>query len=113
MRKIYGDMARSAREMVGIQSTRRRFKRYINQMQVNKKVAEDAFYKHLEFTTGGIRGELGPGTNRLNIYTIRKAAEGLAKYILSQGELAITRGVVVAYDSRHKSAEFALEVAKK
>ncbi|WP_191557379.1 phospho-sugar mutase [Metabacillus idriensis] len=84
----------------------------LNQIQENKKGAEDAFYKGLEFGTGGIRGELGPGTNRLNVYTIRKATEGLAKYIIDQGEVAKTRGVVVAYDSRHKSAEFALEVAK-
>src|SRR4051812_41209651 len=59
-----------------------------------------------------MRGELGPGTNRLNIYTIRRAAEGLARYITEQGELAKQRGVVIAYDSRHKSPEFALEVAK-
>lgn len=73
---------------------------------------EDAFYKDLEFGTGGMRGELGPGTNRLNIYTIRKATSGLARYIIEQGEEAKNRGVVVAYDSRHKSPQFALEVAK-
>lgn len=82
------------------------------QIQHDPKRAEDSFYKNTEFGTGGIRGELGPGTNRLNTYTIRKATEGLAKYIEDQGELAKTRGVVVAYDSRHKSPEFALEVAK-
>ncbi|WP_411334052.1 phospho-sugar mutase [Metabacillus indicus] len=81
-------------------------------IQHDPKRAEDSFYKNAEFGTGGIRGELGPGTNRLNTYTIRKATEGLAKYIEDQGELAKTRGVVVAYDSRHKSPEFALEVAK-
>jgi phosphoglucomutase len=73
---------------------------------------EDSFYKHLEFGTGGMRGELGPGTNRMNIYTIRRAAEGLALYIAEQGEEARKRGVAIAYDSRHKSPEFALEVAK-
>ncbi|MBT2661608.1 phospho-sugar mutase [Bacillus sp. ISL-45] len=73
---------------------------------------EDSFYKHLEFGTGGMRGELGPGTNRMNIYTIRRAAEGLALYIVEQGEEARKRGVAIAYDSRHKSPEFALEVAK-
>ena len=78
----------------------------------NNKEVEDAFYKNLEFGTGGMRGELGPGTNRLNIYMIRKATEGLAKYIEENGEVAKARGVVVAYDSRHKSPEFALEVAK-
>lgn len=59
-----------------------------------------------------MRGELGPGINRLNTYTIRRAAEGLARYISEQGEAAKQRGVVIAYDSRHKSPEFALEVAK-
>ncbi|OCA87850.1 phosphoglucomutase [Bacillus sp. FJAT-27225] len=78
----------------------------------NEKTLEDCFYKHLEFGTGGMRGELGPGTNRLNTYTIRRAAEGLARYILENGEAAKQRGVVIAYDSRHKSPEFALEVAK-
>lgn len=73
---------------------------------------EDSFYKHLEFGTGGMRGELGPGTNRMNIYTIRRAAEGLALYIAEHGEEAKERGVAIAYDSRHKSPEFALEVAK-
>lgn len=81
-------------------------------MKENHQEVEDAFYKNLEFGTGGMRGELGPGTNRLNMYMIRKAAEGLAKYIEENGEVAKTRGVVVAYDSRHKSPEFALEVAK-
>jgi len=78
----------------------------------NSKKAEDAFYKNLEFGTGGMRGELGPGTNRLNIYMVRKATQGLASYIEENGEEAKKRGVVVAYDSRHKSPEFALEVAK-
>ncbi|MEH7508850.1 phospho-sugar mutase [Priestia megaterium] len=81
-------------------------------MEKNKKTAEDAFYKNLEFGTGGMRGELGPGTNRLNIYMVRKATEGLASYIEENGDSAKKRGVVVAYDSRHKSPEFALEVAK-
>ncbi|MDN4861166.1 phospho-sugar mutase [Priestia aryabhattai] len=81
-------------------------------MKENKKEVEDAFYKNLEFGTGGMRGELGPGTNRLNLYMIRKATEGLANYIEENGEKAKKRGVVVAYDSRHKSPEFALEVAK-
>lgn len=78
----------------------------------SQKVLEDSFYKHLEFGTGGMRGEIGPGTNRMNIYTIRRAAEGLARFIERQGEIAKQRGIVIAYDSRHKSPEFALEVAK-
>jgi phosphoglucomutase len=58
-----------------------------------------------------MRGEIGPGTNRMNTYTIRRAASGLATYIEKQGEEAKKRGVVIAYDSRHKSKEFALESA--
>ncbi|RJS58689.1 phospho-sugar mutase [Bacillus sp. PK3_68] len=81
-------------------------------IQEDEKLLEDSFYKELEFGTGGMRGEMGPGTNRMNIYTVRKAAEGLAQYVLSQGKEAVLRGVVIAYDSRHLSAEFALETAK-
>lgn len=84
----------------------------LKEMNESEKALEDVFYKHLEFGTGGMRGEIGPGTNRMNIYTIRRAAEGLALYILEQGEVAKNRGVAIAYDSRHKSPEFALEVAK-
>ncbi|MDS9472588.1 phospho-sugar mutase [Sporosarcina pasteurii] len=73
---------------------------------------EDCFYKNLEFGTGGMRGVLGPGTNRMNIYMIRKTAEGLARYIEHHGEEAKVRGVVIAYDSRFKSPEFAMETAK-
>src|SRR5690625_2411962 len=73
---------------------------------------EDSFYKHLEFGTGGMRGIIGPGTNRMNVYTVRKAAEGLARYIEENGEEAKTRGVAIAYDSRHQSAKFAMEAAK-
>lgn len=76
------------------------------------KELEDRFYKALEFGTGGMRGELGVGTNRLNIYTVRKAIDGLARYIFEQGEEAMQRGVVIAYDSRHKSEEFAMEIAQ-
>jgi len=73
---------------------------------------EDRFYKNLEFGTGGMRGEIGAGTNRMNLYTVRKATVGLAQYISSFGEEAKGRGAVIAYDSRHKSPEFALEAAK-
>lgn len=78
----------------------------------DEKRMEDSFYKDLAFGTGGMRGIIGAGTNRLNVYTVRKAAYGLAQYILEQGEQAAARGIVVAYDSRHLSREFALEVAK-
>mgnify|MGYP001259430969 FL=1 len=73
---------------------------------------EELFGKNLEFGTAGMRGEIGPGTNRMNIYTVRKASEGLARYLLSEDEKNAQRGVVIAYDSRHMSPEFALEVAK-
>jgi len=78
----------------------------------NSKELEDCFYKNLEFGTGGMRGEIGAGTNRMNIYTVRKASEGLAKYIEASGDEAKKQGVVIAYDSRHKSPEFAMEAAK-
>ncbi|MBS4219198.1 phospho-sugar mutase [Bacillus sp. FJAT-49711] len=80
--------------------------------QGNEKLLEDCFYKELEFGTGGMRGEIGPGINRMNIYTVRKAAEGLARFMVEQGKEKMARGVVIAYDSRHMSPEFALEVAK-
>ncbi|MBD8069396.1 phospho-sugar mutase [Bacillus sp. PS06] len=84
----------------------------LNKLKDDKKNLEDCFYKNLEFGTGGMRGEIGPGTNRVNIYTIRKATEGLARYIDGFGEEAKARGVAIAYDSRHKSPEFALEAAR-
>ncbi|MBO7113118.1 MAG: phospho-sugar mutase, partial [Bacteroidaceae bacterium] len=71
------------------------------------KEIEDRFYRDLEFGTAGLRGVLGAGTNRMNVYTVAKASEGLAIYILSEGEEAIKRGVVISYDSRHFSPEFA------
>lgn len=76
------------------------------------KEIEDRFYKALEFGTGGLRGIIGAGTNRMNIYTVRKASQGLANYIVKQGEEAKMRGIVIAFDSRYKSPEFALEASK-
>lgn len=73
---------------------------------------EDAFYKELTFGTGGMRGILGAGTNRMNIYTVRKAVNGLATYLLANSVNVKDRGVVVAYDSRYMSREFAIETAK-
>lgn len=75
-------------------------------------ILKEYFHHYLQFGTAGIRGKLGPGINRLNIYMIRKVAEGLAQYILEHGEEAKVRGVVIAYDNRRKSQEFAFEVAK-
>ncbi|MFY0779665.1 phospho-sugar mutase [Peribacillus simplex] len=84
----------------------------LEEMQRDEAKLEDAFYKNLEFGTGGMRGEIGVGTNRMNLYTVRKATVGLAQFISSFGEEAKGRGAVIAYDSRHKSPEFALEAAK-
>ncbi|WP_079478012.1 phospho-sugar mutase [Halobacillus salinus] len=79
-------------------------------IEKDEQSLEDAFYKDLEFGTGGMRGKLGPGTNRMNIYTVRKAAEGLASYVNDQG--LSKRGVAIAYDSRYMSKEFAVETAR-
>ena len=75
----------------------------------DEKEIEDRFYKDLEFGTGGLRGVIGAGTNRMNIYTVRKATQGLANYIIKQG--GRDRGVAIAYDSRRMSPEFADEAA--
>jgi phosphoglucomutase len=72
----------------------------------------DRFYRSLEFGTGGLRGVIGAGTNRLNIHTIRKAAQGLANVVRQSGEDATRRGIVIAHDSRRMSPEFTLEAAK-
>ena len=72
-------------------------------VQGNEKEIEDRFYKSLTFGTGGLRGVIGAGTNRMNIYTVGKATFGLAEYLLSTGG----NSIVIAYDSRRKSAEFA------
>ena len=78
----------------------------------NEKEIEDRFYKDLEFGTAGLRGIIAAGTNRMNIYTVRRATFGLARYILKNVENAAKRGVVIAHDNRHKSREFCLETAK-
>ncbi len=75
----------------------------------DEKEIEERFYKELEFGTGGLRGVIGAGTNRMNIYTVRKATQGLANYILKQGTQA--KGVAIAYDSRNMSPEFSDEAA--
>ncbi len=78
----------------------------------DEQAVEDRFYQYVSFGTGGMRGVLGAGTNRMNIYTIRRVAEGLARYIESNGESAKQRGVVIAFDTRHFSYEFACETAR-
>ena len=78
----------------------------------SEKEKEEAFYAPLEFGTAGMRGIVGPGINRMNIYTVRQATEGLARLLETYGEEAKKRGVAIAHDSRHFSPEFALESAK-
>ena len=81
----------------------------LKSIEGNEKEIEDRFYKDLEFGTGGLRGVIGNGTNRMNIYTVRKATQGLANFI--KKENAADRGVAIAYDSRRMSPEFADEAA--
>ncbi|HEP3911165.1 TPA: phospho-sugar mutase [Streptococcus pyogenes] len=81
-------------------------------LSMDEKTKEDAFYTNLEFGTAGMRGYIGAGTNRINIYVVRQATEGLAKLIETKGEEAKKHGVAIAYDSRHFSPEFAFESAQ-
>lgn len=79
----------------------------------DEKEIQDRFYKNLEFGTGGLRGIIGAGTNRINIYTVRRATLGVLNYIMkTQGEEGKQKGIVIAHDSRHMSREFCIEVAK-
>lgn len=84
-------------------------KQELEAIREDEREIEDRFYKELEFGTGGLRGVIGAGTNRMNIYTVRKATQGLANYILKQG--GADRGIAIAYDSRRMSLEFAEETA--
>lgn len=88
------------------EETRRELKQVNDQQEI-----EDRFYRDLEFGTGGLRGIIAAGTNRMNKYVIRKVTQGLAEYICDHGPEAKKRGVVIAYDSRKFSADFALEAA--
>lgn len=84
-------------------------KEELTAIQGDEAQIQDRFYKDLEFGTGGLRGVVGAGSNRMNLYTVRRATQGLANYILSQkGE---DKGVAIAFDSRHMSPEFAREAA--
>lgn len=86
-------------------------KAQLNKIASNETELEDSFYRNMEFGTAGMRGVLGAGTNRMNIYTIRKASFGLAQFVAENGEEAKKRGIVIAYDPRHMSREFAFESA--
>ncbi|MBD5542031.1 MAG: phospho-sugar mutase [Lachnospiraceae bacterium] len=81
----------------------------LKSLEGNEKEIEDRFYRELEFGTAGLRGVIGAGTNRMNIYTVRKATQGLANYILKQE--GANKGVAIAFDSRRMSPEFADEAA--
>ncbi|NLM42899.1 MAG: phospho-sugar mutase [Clostridiales bacterium] len=86
-------------------------KKELESIKDNKKEIEDSFFKDLEFGTAGLRGIIGAGPNRINKYVVRKTTQGLANYINTKGEEAKARGVVIAYDSRRMSREFAEEAA--
>lgn len=75
----------------------------------DEKETEECFYKDLKFGIGGIRAIMGHGPNKLNIHTVRKNTEGYARFIKSYGDEAKSKGIVIAYDNRHYSREFALE----
>ncbi|UKS26110.1 phospho-sugar mutase [Paenibacillus sp. HWE-109] len=84
-------------------------KKELQAIRDDEKEIEDRFYKDLEFGTGGLRGVIGAGTNRINVYTVGRASQGLAQYVNGTG--AASPSIVLAYDSRHMSPEFALEAA--
>lgn len=94
------------------QNLEENLKKQLADLQDDPEKLEDAFYAPLEFGTAGMRGILGPGINRMNIYTIRQATEGLARFMDEQDDETRRRGVAIAYDSRHLSPEFAMEAAK-
>jgi len=87
-------------------------KKQLEELATDPEALEDAFYAPLEFGTAGMRGVLGPGINRMNIYTVRQATEGLALFIDTQDVETKKRGVAIAYDSRHFSEAFAMEAAR-
>ena len=87
-------------------------KEELRAIEGNEAEIKERFYKDLEFGTAGLRGIIAAGSNRMNIYTVRKATQGLCEDIKNMGKEAMEAGVVIAYDCRHKSAEFAMESAK-
>ena len=84
-------------------------KKELQAIKNDEKEIEDRFYKELEFGTAGLRGVIGAGTNRMNKYTVGKATQGLANYILKQGTQ--DKGVAISYDSRRMSKEFSMQTA--
>ena len=86
--------------------------RYVDTLKsMTAEEKNDAFYTTIEFGTAGMRGLLGPGTNRINIHTIRKATQGYANFIKNNGEDACNRGIAIGYDNRHMSRELAFDCA--
>lgn len=106
------DWKMKAERWLGFAGLDPELKAELDAIRNDEQQLEEVFYKDLEFGTGGMRGEIGAGTNRMNLYTVRKASAGLAAYIEQHGMEAKQRGVAIAYDSRHKSPEFAMEAAK-
>jgi phosphoglucomutase len=106
------DWKENAKRWINYSNLNEELKQQLEDIKNDEKQLEEIFYKNLEFGTGGMRGEIGAGTNRMNLYTVRKASAGLAAYIDEQGNEAKQRGVVIAYDSRHKSPEFCMEAAR-
>ena len=99
MRNLYNDWLQSSN-----------YKEELQSITMTEEIT-DRFHQYVPFGTGGMRGKLGAGTNRINIHTIRLVAEGLARQIREQGETTMDRGVVIAYDTRHFSEQFAYETA--
>ena len=102
--------------------TESNYQRWLNSPKVDEKTKQelrnmnqaqidDAFFKDVEFGTAGMRGVLGPGTNRLNDFTVRKATVGYAQYVLELFPNAKEMGVVISHDNRHQSREFTLLTA--
>lgn len=84
----------------------------LEELEKDEDALQEAFYKEVNFGTAGMRDLMGPGTNRLNIYTVRQATEGLAHVMEEYGQEAVDRGVAIAYDGRHHSLEFAQNAAR-
>ncbi|WP_075619931.1 phospho-sugar mutase [Paenisporosarcina indica] len=105
------DYQQAVNKWLAFETLEPELKEQLSEMAQDEKLLEDAFYKDLEFGTGGMRGEIGAGTNRMNTYTVRKASQGVADYIKAAGPQAMNRGIVIAYDSRRKSPEFTQEAA--
>ena len=80
-------------------------KQQLNELKNDNEQAEEAFYAPMEFGTAGMRGVLGPGINRMNIYTVRQAAEGLALFMDTLDDATKSRGVAISFDSRHHSED--------